>query len=190
MVRTTATSAPWICRAVPCGAVDLLQDADANGGAAVSVPAVLALDDPDATRGIDGSHIAGVVAGTAELFGLAAVPSHQVTYGELERTVIQSVQLRDAQPQSTGPHTFPGGPLPCLLNPEATGHRSDHGREDEDPPVRQQPLHDGDHHNSGRHQDNLPILLLGMAYRPAPGGTSHRATAAHRTATTTLDTGP
>lgn len=103
---------------LPCGAVDLLQDTDADCGSPVSVPAVLVLDGSDAPHGIDGAYVAGVVASTAKLLCLAAVPSHQVPYDELERAVVQSVQLRDPHPQSAGTHTLPLGPLPCLLQPQ------------------------------------------------------------------------
>jgi hypothetical protein len=172
---------------LPCGAIDLLQDTDtdADGRSAVSVPPVLALDGPDTTPGIDSTHIAGVVAGAAELLCLAAVPSHQVPYSELESTMVQGVQFRDPQPQSTGTHPFPLGPLPRLPQPKATGSSGDHGSEKEDPPVRHQPLHDGEQHTD-RHgpccqQGNPIVLLLGTADRWAPSSPPHRAAPAHRT---------
>ncbi|WP_413100173.1 hypothetical protein [Streptomyces sp. Inha503] len=98
--------------------------------------------------------------------------------------MIQRVQLNDPHPQGTGAHTFPLGPLPYLMQPEAAADRSDHYREEDDPPVHEQPLHDGDHHDDrhspGGEQSNLRILLLGAAYRPTTAGTPRRALAAHR----------
>lgn len=169
---------------LPGGAIDLLQHTDADCRASVPVSAVLALDGPDPADWVDGPYVAGVVAGAAEPLGLAAIPVHQVPYGELERAVIQGVDLGDAQPQGSGAYAFPLGTLSRLLEPKGSRAGGYQGGEDEDPPVREEPLHDGgdqaNRHDCSHQQGNLLVLLPGTADRTTPVPAPYRA-AAQRT---------
>jgi hypothetical protein len=68
--------------------VHLLEDRSARRCAGKSFATVLALDSPDAALRIHGAHVAGVIAGTAELLCPEAVSTHEVANEDFERTVM------------------------------------------------------------------------------------------------------
>lgn len=150
---------------LPGRAIDLLQHAGANRGTTDPVPPVFALNGPDTAGRIDGADITGVVTSTAQTLSSTPVPAHQVPYRELERPMVQGIDLRDAQPQGPSAHALPFGTLPRLLDPQRTPCRSNNDRHHQHPPVNEQPLHDQEHQTDRRSYSHgsydLLVLLAG-----------------------------
>jgi hypothetical protein len=126
---------------------------------------VFALNGPDTAGRIDSADITGVVAGTAQTLSPAPVPAHQVPYRELERPMVQGIDLRDAQSQGPSTQALPLGTLARLLDPQRTSCRRDNDRRHQHPPVNEQPLHDQEHQTDRRSYSHgsydLLVLLAG-----------------------------